>query len=140
MSKMTCGGGLSLGGGATLCVDAVDGAGASDAGGAGASVLGRLSAGGSGGGGALEGSASDDPPGSPMATDRRISGGSACSPQVQQEDRISTEARKSNLAQSLACVLQHSLMLGAMSNSCSWLAPMQRPSLNWLVIASAVKY
>lgn len=135
MSKMTCGGGLSLGG-ATLCVGAADGAGASDAGGAGASVLGRLSI---GGGGALEGSASDDPPGSPMATDRRISGGSACSPQVQQEDRISTEARKSNLAQSLACVL-HSLMLGGMSKSCSWLAPMQRPSLNWLVIASAAKY
>lgn len=64
MSKMSCGGGLSLGGRADS---------------------GRLSADSGCARTAPEASVSDEGPGSPMATDRRGSGGSAGSPQVTPE-------------------------------------------------------
>lgn len=63
MSKMSCGAGAGLSLSGYTC-------------------SGRLSGDSSSGRAAPEGSLSDDGPGSPMATDRRISGGSACSPQA----------------------------------------------------------
>lgn len=82
MSKMTCGGAGSL-----LCGSGPGADECSLGSGGGASSLRRLSAGnGGGGGGTQEASASDDTPGSPMATDRRVSGGSACSPQVNSDN------------------------------------------------------